>query len=691
MTRLVNDPAAFADEAAEGFARAFAPWVRRVRGGVVRSAPAGSEVAVVIGGGSGHYPAFAGLVGPGGAHGAVMGNVFASPSAQQAHAVARAVETGRGVLLSYGNYAGDVLNFDAAQKRLRAEGIGCETVVVTDDISSAPADRVAERRGIAGGLVVYKTAGAASARGLALSEVTRLARKANDRTRTLGVAFGGCSLPGADRPLFTVPDGRMAIGMGVHGEPGIGETDVPTARGLAELLVGELLKERAGDRAAVILNGLGAVKYEELFVVYASVADLLTGAGVSIVEPEVGELVTSFDMAGVSLTLCWLDDELEDLWRAPASTPAFRKGVVAAAEPPPWTPAQAAQGRPDTARMPAQAALGTARMPAKAARDTARTPVQAAPPGESQTTPPGESVAIPPADGASRRVAVAIRDALTAARTAIESQVDELGRLDAIAGDGDHGIGMRRGVLAATEAAAEAVQKGAGAGTTLRRAGDAWGDRAGGTSGALWAAALAAAGEALGDGAPSAHAGDTAPSAHAAEVLGGGAPSAHAAEAQGDSALSAGPAHAGARTAVPAGIAGGEAVGSTTPVPAADGEDAAGPSGAGRALARAVDAAASAVLSAGGAVVGDRTLVDVLVPFRDAVLAAARDGADPVAALAAAVPVAESAARATADLVPRKGRAKTHAARSMGSPDPGATSLALVLRAAADSIDGGTR
>jgi D-erythrulose 4-kinase len=567
VTRLVNDPHRFADEAADGFARAFAPWVQRVRGGVVRSAPASTEeVAVVIGGGSGHYPAFAGLVGPGIAHGAVMGNVFASPSAQQVYAVARAVEQGRGVLLSYGNYAGDVLNFDRAQERLRAEGVGCETVVVTDDISSAPPGRAGDRRGIAGGLVVYKAAGAASARGLPLTEVARLARKANDRTRTLGVAFSGCSLPGADRPLFTVPDGRMAVGMGVHGEPGIDETAVPTAHGLAELLVREVLKERMGDRAALILNGLGAVKYEELFVVYGSVADLLTRAGVSIVEPEVGELVTSFDMAGVSLTLCWLDDELEDLWRAPASTPSFRKG-----------------------------SLSVARIPARK--------VQEAPAEE-----------IPAADDGSRRVAGLIRDALVAVRAVIEESVEELGRLDAIAGDGDHGIGMRRGVVAATEAATAAVTAGAGAGTALRHAGDAWGDRAGGTSGALWAAALIAAGDVL-----------------------------------------------------------------TDQEPAAD------------ALSRTVDAATAAVLSAGGAAVGDRTLVDALVPFRDALRAALGAGSDPATAFATAVPVADAAARATANLVPRKGRAKAHAVRSQGSPDPGAVSLALVLRAAADSVNEGAR
>ncbi|WP_206328719.1 dihydroxyacetone kinase subunit DhaK, partial [Streptomyces sp. Tu 4128] len=329
MTRLFNDPAAFADEALEGFAAAHRRWVRPVTGGVVRAAatPAG-QVAVVIGGGSGHYPAFSGLVGRGLAHGAAVGNVFASPSAQQIRSVARAAHGGAGVLLMYGNYAGDVLHFGQAAERLAADGIDARTFAVADDVSSAGPDESAKRRGIAGDLPVFKAAAAAAERGLPLDEMVRAAERAGARTRSFGIAFSGCTLPGADHPLFTVPDARMAVGLGIHGEPGIGEEDLPTADEAALLLVGTLLKELpedvpgpAGQRAAVVLNGLGSVKYEELFVVYRKVAALLGDAGVEIVDPEVGELVTSFDMAGVSLTLTWLDEDLEALWRAPADTP----------------------------------------------------------------------------------------------------------------------------------------------------------------------------------------------------------------------------------------------------------------------------------------------------------------------------------------------------------------------------------
>ncbi|WP_238005421.1 dihydroxyacetone kinase family protein [Dactylosporangium sp. AC04546] len=575
MTHLADDGLVdFADAAVAGFARAFAPWVRPAPGGVVRRTDDPSpRVAIVVGGGSGHYPAFCGLVGPGLAHGAAMGNVFASPSAQQVYAIARAADRGRGVLLAYGNYAGDVLNFNEAQRRLREEGVSCETVRVTDDVSSAPPDSRHLRRGIAGGLAVFKIAGAAAAEGLPLTDVLRLAGRANDRTRTLGVAFGGCTLPGAAAPLFTVPGGRMAVGMGIHGEPGIEETAVPSAGQLADRLVGTLLGELPADvpqargaRAVAILNGLGGVKYEELFGLYDAVGQRLERAGVRIVEPEVGELVTSLEMAGVSLTLCWLDDELERLWGAPASTPAFRKGTVAPL---------------------ADGAVVTH-------ADPAATPA---------TTPGG----VTPAGAAGRRGAAAVRDALAAAARAVDTHVDELGRLDAVAGDGDHGIGMRRGVHAALDAAGRVVDAGGGTATALRHAGDAWAERAGGTSGMLWGVALRAAGDAVGD--------ETAPDAQT--------------------------------------------------------------------LAAAIDAATAAVLGAGGAAVGDKTMADALVPFRDAFRAAAPDGL--TAALAAAVPVAEASARATAGMTARLGRARTHGDRSLGTPDPGAVSAALVLRAVLDT------
>ena len=337
MTHVFNDPARFADELVEGLVAANRSRIVQVDGGVIRRhrAPSNS-VVMVTGGGSGHYPAFGGLVGQGIAHGAAMGNVFASPSADQICAVAQAVNAGGGILFCYNNYAGDVLNFDEAQRRLRAQGLDVRSVVVNDDVASAPLAEAQRRRGIAGSFAVFKAAGFACDSGANLDEVVRIAAAANERVRSVGVAFSGCTLPGASAPLFKVEPGQMEVGMGIHGEPGLQRMPAPTAHALAQLLVERLLAEVPsvvgaveGARVAAILNGLGAVKYEELFVIYRSVDRLLTVRGITLVEPEVGELVTSFDMAGVSLSLVWLDEELERSWCAAADTPAFRKGSVA--------------------------------------------------------------------------------------------------------------------------------------------------------------------------------------------------------------------------------------------------------------------------------------------------------------------------------------------------------------------------
>ncbi|WP_448002491.1 dihydroxyacetone kinase family protein [Agromyces bauzanensis] len=566
MTRLFNDPAEFADEMIGGFAAASSRWVRAIPGGVVRSTrSAEPTVAIVIGGGSGHYPAFGGLVGQGLAHGAAMGNLFASPAASQVHSIAKAVDRGRGVLLSYGNYAGDVLHFDQAQERLRAEGHDVRTVVVTDDIWSAPPDRIEQRRGIAGDLAVFKAVGAAAEAGYDLGGVERVGRLANSRTRSFGVAFTGCTLPGADAPLFEVPEGRMAVGLGIHGEPGIDEVEVPTADELAELFVSKLLEEVPagveldGARVVPLLNGLGSVKYEELFVVYRTVHRLLEARGLLIVEPEVGELCTSFDMAGCSLTLLWLDDELERFWRAPADAPAYRKGSPVPQE---LVAVDDREGAADVADV---------------------------------------RPAIAEATAASRAAAARIAVAIDAVAAELDRAADELGRIDRIAGDGDHGIGMQRGSRAAREAARAAADAGAGARTTLEHAGSAWSDRAGGTSGAIWGELLRTFGSVLGDDRPV------------------------------DAAL----------------------------------------------VADGIVAAKDAVMAYGKARVGDKTMVDAIVPFADELAARVGSG-DLVASWRKATDRAEAAAQGTAALAATLGRARSHGDKSIGTPDPGAVSFALV-------------
>ena len=556
MTHLVNDPADFADEALDGLVAANHRYLRKIHGGVVRSTRVDEgQVAVIVGGGTGHYPAFAGWVGPGLAHGAACGNIFSSPSASQVYSVMKAAHRGAGVFVSFGNYAGDVLHFGQAAQQLRSEGVDVRILTVTDDLASAPAERAAERRGIAGDLAVFKVAGAAAEAAYDLDAVETVARKANDRTRTLGVAFSGCTLPGADHPLFEVPDGTMSIGLGIHGEPGIADVPMPKADAIAEMLVERVLAEapaNAGTRVTVLFNGLGTVKYEELFVGYRRVNQLLTEAGYQIVDPEVGEQCTSLDMAGLSLTLMWLDEELERLWTAPCDTPALRRGAMAARE-----------LREDEG------------------------------PGvEADDVPEGS----PESQAAAADIAAALADV----HSLLIEQERYLGEIDAVAGDGDHGIGMLRGARAADETAASLRDHNAGASTLVNRAGAAWAERAGGTSGALWGAAFSAV---------SRHLDDTSP-------------------------LS---------------------------------PDLLGPAAA---------AAVQAILDLGGAQVGDKTMVDAAEPFRAQV--ATMTGADR-AVWDAAVEAARAGAESTKSLVAKRGRAKTHAEHSLGTPDPGAISFVAIL------------
>ena len=456
VTRIWADPERFVDDAVAGFCDVYADLVRAVPGGVVRAtATPQGKVAVVTGGGSGHYPAFSGYVGPGLADAAVVGNVFASPSAAQVHDVAALAQRGAGVLLTFGNYAGDVLNFSLAAERLRAEGIPTQLLPVTDDIASAGADRIADRRGVAGGVVVYKVAGAAAEAGYDLDGVVRVARVANDRTRSFGVAFSGCTLPGSSAPLFTVPDGRIGVGLGVHGEPGIDEVPLLPADELAELLVARLAAEApagAPARVVALLNGLGASKYEELFVLWHHVAGALGRHGLEVAAREAGELVTSLDMAGCSLTLAFLDDETLELWRAPAQTPAYRRGAVAAA----------------------------------AAGDLAPVAATAA-------------ASYPEAGEASAAAAATLVRLLGALQVAMRDAEAALAELDTVAGDGDHGRAMRLGSEGAFRAASAAVAAGAGLASTLAAAADAWADAAGGASGALWGVGLRAASGVLDD------------------------------------------------------------------------------------------------------------------------------------------------------------------------------------------------
>ena len=455
MTVLFNDPHTFADESIQAFARANPEAVLLVDGGVVRATAApGKRVAVVSGGGSGHFPAFAGWVGEGLLDGAACGAIFSSPSQRQITTVARSADNGAGILFVPINYAGDILHFGGAAEELRADGLDVRMVPITDDIASGSSSEASSRRGIAGSFPVVKILGAAAAKGASLEELERLAIRANDATRSFGVAFSGCTLPGADHPLFEVESGRMAVGLGIHGEPGISDAPIGTANEVADLILDGLFVERQpenGRGVALLVNGLGTTKYDELHLVLARAADRLQAEGMIVVAPVVGELVTSLDMAGVSISLTYLDDDLKRYWLAPASSPAFTRTAPV--------------------------------------RHESRRTAWSAGPGRVFRQGSKES----------QQNALQIHAALEQAAAALRRHEVALGDLDAVAGDGDHGIGMVRGVNGALEAAVSAIAAGAGASTTLRAAGDKWSDASGGTSGALWGAGLISAARVISD------------------------------------------------------------------------------------------------------------------------------------------------------------------------------------------------
>lgn len=562
MTHLLNDPINFPAELVDGFVKANAKYVKKVYGGVVRATKSKpGKVAIITGGGTGHYPGFMGWVGPGLVDGAVTGNIFASPSASQVRSVAKAADHGGGILLAFLNYAGDVLHFGMAEELLKADGFNVKRSVVTDDVASAPSNETHKRRGIAGGLAVLKVASAAAESGLSLDEVLKVLNKTNERTRTFGVAFSGCTLPGSANPLFEVPKGKMAVGLGVHGEPGIYELDLGTADDVAKLLVDKLLEDvpqNPGKKVIALLNGLGSAKYEELFVTFGCVANRLKNSGIQMIDGEVGEFMTSLDMGGLSLTLVWVDEEIEKYWFVPCDSPAFRKTKMVDE---PLDSSVVFNTEPEALKVN------------KKGNDS------------------------------SRRAAALIAQALDQIKDIISENESMLGDLDAVAGDGDHGAGMTRGSKAAAEAAHWLVKEGAGAQTTLAGAGARWSENAGGASGALWGAALIAAGNALGD----------------------------------DKDLDL------------------------------------------KSYANAVNSFVKSIQQLGGANVGDKTMIDAQVPFAEVFESSISQGLSFIDSWNRAAIASTSAAKETANLTPKMGRARVLAEKSLGHPDPGATSFSLIV------------
>ena len=330
MKKILNNPDEFVAEMLDGLLKAHSDMLGYAGDDphcIVRAdAPVEGKVALATGGGSGHLPVFLGYVGKGMLDGCAVGDVFSSPSADQMFEVTQRIHGGKGVVYIYGNYGGDTMNFDMAAEMADMEEIEVRTVLVRDDVASAPPEEAARRRGVAGMVFAFKVAGAKADQGGSLDEVEAAASKALDNIRSIGVALSPCTVPAAGRPTFTIREDEMEIGMGIHGEPGMKREKLQRADPIAERMLGAIVADMPlarGDRVAVMVNGLGATPPEELYILYRKVHELLTGAGVGIHRAYVGEYATSMEMAGASLTLFKLDDELAALLDAPAETPFF--------------------------------------------------------------------------------------------------------------------------------------------------------------------------------------------------------------------------------------------------------------------------------------------------------------------------------------------------------------------------------
>jgi dihydroxyacetone kinase len=326
MKKIINDISSVADDMARGIARAHPALQLDERYRIVYREPSDGKVSLVSGGGSGHEPAHAGFVGEGMLTAAVCGDVFASPSSVQVYNALVRTQTPKGTLLIIKNYSGDCMNFDAAADMAADDGIVTERVYVNDDIAVEDSLYTVGRRGVAGTLFVHKVAGAAAAEGRDLPDVKRVAEQAIHSVRSIGLALTSCTVPAKGSPTFALGEGEVEFGVGIHGEPGVERQTLRTSRDYAADMTGRIAAELnlgAGDEIALMVNGLGGTPLMELYIQYADVADALCQTGATIYRPFVGNYMTALDMAGFSVTVMKLDEELKQLLDAPASTSAW--------------------------------------------------------------------------------------------------------------------------------------------------------------------------------------------------------------------------------------------------------------------------------------------------------------------------------------------------------------------------------
>lgn len=326
MKKLINKPENYVDEMLKGIYAAHKDSVKYAAGDprcYITAHKHPGKVSIVTGGGTGHLPLFLGYVGEGLIDGCGVGGVFQSPSPEQIYEISKAVDNGAGVLYIYGNYTGDIMTFDIAAEMCEMDDIRTASIVGADDVNSGKPE---VRRGVAGIFFMYKAAGARAAEMANLDEVILAAQKAKDNTRTVGFAFTPCIIPEVGHPNFTLGDDEMAMGMGIHGEPGIWNGPVRSSRKIAEESLATILNDmqvEEGQEVAVLINGLGATSIEELYILSGDVSDILTDKNIRIYKTFVGEYATSMEMSGASISICRLDDELKRYIDYPVNTPFY--------------------------------------------------------------------------------------------------------------------------------------------------------------------------------------------------------------------------------------------------------------------------------------------------------------------------------------------------------------------------------
>ena len=327
MKKIINNADNFVEESISGLVKSYPEiykYSSETNKVLMRSVKGNNKVGLVSGGGSGHLPLFTGYIGKGLLDSCAIGNVFASPSVDEISTAIKSANSEKGVLCIYGNYGGDVMNFDMASEMLEMEDIKVESIVVADDVASASTEEKEKRRGVTGMLYVFKTTGAIAETGADFDEVKRIALKTNENIRTMGIALTPTILPQAGKPTFEIGDDEMEIGMGIHGEPGIRRGKLKTANEITEELSEKLLSDidlNKGDKVSLLINSLGATPHEELFIVANKFNNILSDNGIINSKSYVGRYATSMEMAGMSITILKLDDELEKLLLEEANCP----------------------------------------------------------------------------------------------------------------------------------------------------------------------------------------------------------------------------------------------------------------------------------------------------------------------------------------------------------------------------------